>query len=336
MSKTTTDIAIIGAGPAGLFTVFQCGMLGLKCHVFDSLNHIGGQCCALYPEKPIYDIPAFPEIAAGELIDRLEAQAAPFAPHYHLNQQVVGISGEQGDFTLTTAKGLQVRAHSIIIAAGGGAFGPNRPPLANIEDYEGQSVFYAVRNRAQFAGKHIIIAGGGDSAIDWAIALCDQAKSVALIHRREKFRAAEASLTKLHGLIDAGKITLYAPAQLHGLVGENGRLHAVIIDNLAGEQRSLPCDDLLAFFGLTAQLGPIAEWGLALDHHTIQIDPLTAQTSQPGIYAVGDIATYPHKLKLILTGFAECAQAAHHIRNCQNPDHALHFEYSTSKGKPGL
>lgn len=335
MTAISTDVAVIGAGPAGLFAVFQCGMLGLKCHVFDSLNHIGGQCTALYPEKPIYDIPSHPEILAGDLVTALESQAAPFAPGYHLGHQVVGLTGEEGGFVLTTSKGINVRAHAVVIAAGSGSFGPNRPPLPHIEQYEGQSVFYAVRNRAQFAGGHIVIAGGGDSALDWAIALSAHAASVALIHRREKFRAAEASLDKLHALIRAGKITLHAPAQLHGLVGENGQLSSVIIDNLAGELAELRADYLLPFFGLTAQLGPIAEWGLSLDHHTIEVNPLTAETSRAGIYAVGDIASYAHKLKLILTGFAECAQAAHHIKSRIDPAHAQHFEYSTTKGKPG-
>ncbi|HNQ91670.1 MAG TPA: NAD(P)/FAD-dependent oxidoreductase [Alphaproteobacteria bacterium] len=329
-----TDVAIIGAGPAGLFAVFQCGMAGLKAHVIDSLDQIGGQCTALYPEKPIYDIPAEPSILAGELIEQLEAQASPFGPVYHLGQQVVKINGQEGAFTLTTSKNTLIAAKAIIIAGGAGAFGPNRPPLENIETYEGTSIFYAVRNRNGFSGKKIMIAGGGDSAVDWAISLADIAQQIYVVHRRDKFRASAASLEKLHELAATGKVEIITPAQLEKLDGENGILTSITIADLDGNTQSRDVDILLPFFGLATELGPIAEWGLVLDHHQIKTDQGTAQTSVTGIYAVGDMAIYPHKLRLILTGFAEAAQAAHHILTRRNPDKAQHFEYSTTKGIP--
>lgn len=331
-----TDVAIIGAGPTGLFAVFQCGMLGLKCHIIDSLDQIGGQCTALYPEKPIYDIPAEPSITASDLIEQLEAQSAPFSPTTHLGQQVTEISGAEGNFLLRTNKGLSLSAKAIIIAGGAGSFGPNRPPLDNITDFEGHSVFYAVRNRAQFSGKKIIIAGGGDSAIDWANSLAEIAAHITLIHRRDKFRAAESSLTKMSEYKEQGKISVITPAQLHTLHGDNGLLHKITISDMDGNTQDIETDILLPFFGLATDLGPVAKWGLNLDHHQIKTDQSTSSTSTQGIYAIGDIATYPHKLKLILTGFAEAAQAAHHIQHRLNPDKTHHFEYSTTKGLPKI
>ncbi len=329
-----TDVAIIGAGPTGLFAVFQCGMLGLKTHIIDSLEQIGGQCTALYPEKPIFDIPAEPSITAADLIEQLEAQAAPFAPTIHLGHQVTEISGLEGDFTLKTDKNLTLSAKAIIIAGGAGSFGPNRPPIDNIQEFEGHSVFYAIRNRAQFAGKKIVIAGGGDSAIDWANSLAEIAAHITLIHRRDKFRAAQSSLDKLAENKASGKIDIITPAQLHQLHGEGGLLHKITISDLDGKTSEIKADILLPFFGLATDLGPVANWGLGLDHHQIKTEQSTSQTSAQGIYAIGDIATYPHKLKLILTGFAEAAQAAHHIQRRLNPEQAQHFEYSTTKGIP--
>jgi thioredoxin reductase (NADPH) len=328
-----TDVAIIGAGPVGLFATFACGMVGLKCHVIDALDHIGGQCTALYPEKPIYDIPAYPKILGGDLITQLEAQAKPFAPVYHLSQQAVRLSGEVNQWRVTTSNHKTIACKAIIIAAGAGAFGPHKPPLENLEDFEGTSVFYAVRQRDQFRGKKIIIAGGGDSAVDWAISLSDIA-SVTLVHRRDQFRAHTSSLLKLHALIDAGKITLKTPYQLKALEGENGHINHVVLSDLDGHDERVAADILLAFFGLSHDLGPLKEWGLGVTAKYIPIDPATAATSQAGIFAVGDIATYPHKLKLIATGFAEAAQAAHAIRAQIYPDQDFHFEYSTTKGLP--
>ncbi len=330
----TTDVAIIGAGPVGLFAVFECGMVGLSCHVIDSLEGIGGQCTALYPEKPIFDIPAIPEIAAADFIEQLEKQAAPFKPTYHLNQQVNFIERQGSKWKLKTSRGVEITAESIIIAGGAGAFGPNKPPLEGLAAYEGTSVFYMVRHKKDFEGKNIVIAGGGDSAVDWALSLAPMAKSVHLVHRRDKFRAAPESVAKLYHLQEQGKLELVVPYQLHGLQGNDGNLTGVeVIDN-EKNTRVIEADILLPFYGLATSLGPIAEWGLDLGKNQIQVHPTTCQTNIDGIYAIGDIAAYDHKLKLILTGFSEAAFAAHHIYNSLNPDAPLHFEYSTTKGLP--
>jgi thioredoxin reductase (NADPH) len=330
-----TDVAIIGAGPVGLFAVFECGMLKMKCHVVDVLGVQGGQCAALYPEKPIYDIPGQPRIEAAELIDRLVEQAAPFAPVYHLGQRVETLARQpDGRWLVGTSTGTQIDAAAVIVAAGVGAFGPNRPPLAGIEGYENRSVFYMVTRKEALRGKRVVVAGGGDSALDWSILLADIAAKVMVVHRRDKFRGAPDSVAKLHALAEAGKIELVTPYQLHGLEGAGGQLSAVTVATLDGEVRRLDADVLLPFFGLSMNLGPIADWGLALDKNHIAIDQATAATSAPGIFAVGDIATYPHKLKLILTGFAEAASAAHSIHPLAHPGEVLHFEYSTTSGVP--
>ena len=332
-----TDVAIIGAGPVGLFAVFECGMLRLRTHVFDTLDMIGGQCAALYPEKPIYDIPGHAAIDGAGLVDRLAEQIAPFHPVFHLGQQVTGLKPlDGGGFELTGDKGTVLRAKAVILAAGAGAFGPNRPPLDGIEAYEGKSVFYLVRRREELRGRRVVIAGGGDSAVDWAIALADIAAQVKLVHRRPKFRAAPETAARLAELAQAGKIELVVPYQLSGLDGEAGLLDAVEVADLDGGTRRLEADVLLAFFGLSMQLGPIAEWGLDLEFHHVPVDPATMATNIPGLFAIGDLATYPGKLKLILTGFAEAALAAHAAHPLVRPGEALHFEYSTSKGVAGL
>ena len=331
-----TDVAVIGAGPVGLFAVFECGMLDMRCHVFDALDAPGGQCAALYPEKPIYDIPGYPRIDAAMLIDRLFEQAAPFTPTYHFGHPVTGLEREGEGFLITTAGGVRVAARAVVIAAGGGAFGPNRPPLVGIEAFEGRSVFYLVRRREDFRGKRIVIAGGGDSAVDWALSLAELAGRVMVVHRRSKFRAAPQSQARLEALAEAGKIELVIPYQLAGLEGAGGQLSAVVVADLAGNQRRLEADCLLPFFGLATELGPLARWGLAFADNRIAVDPAGCATSRAGIFAIGDIATYPGKLKLILTGFAEAAAAAHAIHPLVHPGEALHFEYSTTKGLPGL
>lgn len=333
-----SDVAIVGAGPVGLFAVFECGMLRMRCQVIDSLDVIGGQCAALYPEKPIYDIPGYPRIDAGELIERLREQAAPFEPGYHLGQSVVGLERRDEGWRLTTSKGQVIQAKAVIIAAGAGAFGPNRPPLADLEHYEGRSVFYAVTQPETLRGRRVVIAGGGDSALDWSILLADVAEKVYVIHRRAKFRGAPESVARLHALAEAGKIELVVPCQLHRLEGDTdtGQLSAVVARDLDGQERRLDADSLLPFFGLSMNLGPIAEWGLALHKGQVAVDPATCETSLPGIFAIGDIADYPRKLKLILTGFAEAASAAHAIHPLVHPDEELHWEYSTTKGVPGF
>lgn len=328
------DVAIIGAGPSGLFAVFECGMLGMSCAVFDSLPEIGGQCTALYPEKPIYDIPAAPEIMAGDLIANLERQASPFHPKYHLGQQVVSLGNESSFWHIKTSKNVQVKARAIIVAAGAGAFGPNRPPLQGIEKYEGTGVQYMVRRKEDLRGKNVVIAGGGDSAIDWAVALAPIAARVSLVHRRDKFRAAPEMVRVVEGLAATGKIDLIVPFQLHEIKGRDNILTHICVKSLDDQKKIIEADVLLAFFGLAAELGPIAEWGLAIDSHHITVDPSTCETSIRGIYAIGDIAAYKNKLKLILTGFNEGALAAHAIRHQLNPDKEFHFEYSTTRGLP--
>ena len=332
-SPIVTDVAVIGAGPVGLFSVFELGMLKIKAVVIDTLPAVGGQCSALYPEKPIYDIPGFPAIDAQDLIKNLEKQAAPFAPQYLLNQQVMECSKTaSGVWQLTTSAGNVVQAKAVIIAAGCGAFGPNRPPLANIEQYESTSVHYMVRAREDFRGAEIVIAGGGDSAVDWAVSLAEVAKKIYVVHRRDKFRAAPDMVDKMQALAKTGKVEMVVPYQLEGLEGNGTQLTAVLVKDMDGNVRSLPAQHLLAFFGLSMELGPIANWGLNLSGSHIAVERGTMQTNAAGIFAIGDIATYEHKLKLILCGFAEAAEAAHAIRNIVYPDVAYHFEYSTSKG----
>lgn len=330
-----TDVVIVGAGPVGLFAVFECGMVRLNCHVVDVLDDVGGQCTALYPEKPIYDIPGFPRVAAAELIVRLRAQAAPFKPVYHLGEQVQALEQQTGGFwRLTTSKGTVIQARAVIVAAGVGAFGPNRPPLPSIEAYEGKSVFYYVTHRENFRGKRIVIAGGGDTAVDWALSLSEVASHVSVIHRRDKFRAAPESEAKLKALAKAGKIDLVVPYQLQGLDGVGGQLTAVTVESLDGGTRKIEADVLLPFFGLSMSLGPIADWSLALERNQIVVDPATSATSKSGIFAVGDVVAYPGKLKLILTGFSEAAIAARSAYALIHPETPLHFEYSTTSGVP--
>jgi thioredoxin reductase (NADPH) len=331
-----TDVAIIGAGPVGLFAVFECGMLKMRCAVIDSLEAIGGQCMALYPEKPIYDIPGHPKIEAAALIEKLAEQAAPFGPLYFLDQQVMSLVREDdGRFRLETSKGAILRVRAVIVAAGVGAFGPNRPPLAGLEGYEGKSVFYLVKNRKDFAGKKIVIAGGGDSAVDWALSLSALAAKVYVVHRRDKFRAAPESVAQMRALAAAGTIELVIPYQLEALHGANGVLKSVEVSDLDSARRVLEADVLLPFFGLAMNLGPIAEWGLDMVKSHIAVDAATCETNLKGVFAIGDIASYAGKLKLILTGFSEAAFAAHAIHPLVHPGEALHFEYSTTKGLPG-
>ena len=336
MNSHQTDILIIGAGPVGLFAIFECGMLGLRCHVVDSLESIGGQCQALYPEKPIYDIPGFPKVSGADLIHQLELQSSPFSPFYHLGQEVISFEKENTIFIVKTSKDTIIRAKTILIAAGGGAFGPNRPPLENIQDYEGKSVFYLVKSRESFRNKRLVIAGGGDSAIDWALSLSELATHIALIHRRDKFRASPESLNQLHQKVEQGKISLITPYQLNAIRGENGYLNEIEVVDLDGKTKNLEADILLPFFGLSMHLGPLGNWGFDLQKNHIIVNPSSMATNIEGIYAIGDIATYSHKLKLILTGFSEAAFAAHAIQHYLYPDKIVHFEYSTTKGIHGL
>lgn len=333
--KYSTDVVIIGAGPSSLFAVFECGMLKLKCHVTDSLEQIGGQCTALYPEKPIYDIPGYPHILAGQLIEKLEEQAKPFDPVYHLNQHVTNLRQlENGRLEITTSTGTVINAVAVIIASGAGAFGPNRPPLDDLQQYEGKSVFYMIKRRDDFANKTLMIAGGGDSAVDWAISLAAVAKQIYFVHRRDKFRAAPDSVDKLRALVKVGKITLMIPYQLHRLEGSNGHLKAVELADLDGNKKRVETEVLLPFFGIVPHLGAFATWGVTVENHTIPVDPSTQQTNLPGVFAIGDSAGYKNKLKLILAGFSEAATAAHAIHPLAFPGQELHFVYSTTQGVP--
>jgi thioredoxin reductase (NADPH) len=330
-----TDVAIVGAGPVGLFAAFECGMLKLSSVLVDALAEVGGQCAALYPEKPIYDIPAYPMIEAGELIVQLERQIAPFRPGRLLGRRVERLEGSSGRFELVTDRADRVRAKAVVLAAGAGAFGPNRPPLDGLPAYEaGGAVQYYVRRREDMRDKHVVIAGGGDSAVDWALALRDIAARVHVVHRRAKFRAAPESAAQLDAAVRRGELELVIPYQLHALHGTGGRLEAVEVADLDGVTKRLPADVLLPFFGLSMDLGPIAGWGLELERHHVAVTPATCETSVPGIFAIGDVASYPGKLKLILQGFSEAAMAAHAIYPIAYPDVALHFEYSTTKGIP--
>ncbi len=328
-----TDVAIIGAGPVGLFAAFECGMLKLNAVLIDALTEVGGQLTALYPEKPIYDIPGHKAIAAGKLIADLEEQIAPFAVPRLLGRRVISLTGQAGAFVLGTESGDEIRARAVIVAAGAGAFGPNRPPLEGIEAFEATgSVQYYVKRREDFRGKRVVIAGGGDSAVDWALSLKDIAASVAVVHRRPKFRAAPETASQLDAAAKAGEIELVIPYQLHGLRGENGKLEAVEVADLEGNAKPLPADVLLPFFGLSTDLGPLAEWGLGIEQHRVTIDHATCQTSVPGVFAIGDVANYSGKLKLILQGFSEAAMAAHALFELARPGQTLHFEHSTTRG----
>jgi len=330
------DVAIIGAGPTALFAAFECGMLKLSCVLIDALDSVGGQCAALYPEKPIYDIPAHPAIEGAALVEKLEAQIAPFDVPRFLGQRVEVLEGTAGAFFLKTSTGTAIRAKTVIIAAGAGAFGPNRPPLEGLEAYEATgAVQYYVKRRADFTGQRIVVAGGGDSALDWALSLSDIADHVYLLHRRERFRGAPDTLSRIEEQVKAGRIEKVVPYQLAGLHGAEGRLTAVEVATLDGETRRLEADTLLPFYGLSTELGPIATWNITTHRTQIPVTPSTLATSLPGVFAIGDVASYPGKLKLILQGFSEAAMAAHAIYPIVHPEKPLHFEHSTSLGAPG-
>jgi thioredoxin reductase (NADPH) len=327
--KIQTDVIIIGAGPVGLFAVFELGLLDMKCHLIDILDKPGGQCAELYPEKPIYDIPALPIVTGQELTDRLMEQIKPFDPVIHLNQMAEKVEKQaNGSWLLTTDTGLQLEAPVIVIAAGGGSFVPKKPPLLGLEDFENKSVFFSVRQRDKFKDKRILIAGGGDSALDWTIDLQPLASSMALVHRRDDFRAAPDSVNKMRALVAGDKMNLHI-GQLAQLNGSNGRLESVTVKTKEGTH-DVECDTLLAFYGLTMKLGPLSDWGLDLESNLIPVDTEKFETSKDGIFAIGDINTYPGKLKLILSGFHEAALMAHAASRYVNPDKVVRFQYTTS------
>ena len=332
MKNHSYDVAIIGAGVAGLFAAFECGMTNLSCCLTDSLPHVGGQCSALYPTKPIYDVAGHQSITGQQLVNNVLKQAELARPHYFLSQQVTAMIelSDTGCFQLTTSSDNIIIARAIIIAAGNGCFAPNRPPLEDLAKYEEQEqVAYSVVNPNIYKDANIAIAGGGDSAIDWAVELAPIANKIYLIHRRDKFRAAKNMIARARA---ADNVEFVTPYQLHSLQGDGeGNLAKVSLKTLSGETRELACDFLLPFFGLATDLGVISQWGLAMDSRHIEVDPTTGQTSQARIYAIGDVSTYLHKRKLLSVIFGEATHAVYHLYDAINPDKPLHFEYSTSK-----
>ena len=325
-----TDVVIIGAGPVGLFAVFELGLLGIKAHVVDILDKPGGQCAELYPEKPILDIPAIKSISGEQLTVQLLDQIEPFGAQFHLNEMAVSVEKtDAGKWEIKTDLGTILTAPVICIAAGGGSFQPKKPPIPGVDEFEGQSVFYAVRQRDMFRDKNIIIAGGGDSALDWTLNLEPIAKKVTLVHRREEFRAAPDSVDKMHALQAAGKIDFHV-AQIKGLKGANGQIEAVRVESKSDGEYDLPCENLLAFYGLTMKLGPIAEFGLNLNENRVEVDTEKFETSVPGIFCIGDMSSYPGKLKLILSGFHEAALMSHGAFHYVFPDKKLKFQHTTS------
>ena len=331
-----TDILIIGAGPTGLFSVFEAGLLRLKCHLIDSLPIPGGQCAELYPKKPIYDIPSHPEILAGDLIKKLEQQIAPFKPGYTLGESAISIEKtEDKHFIVTTDKGTQHRAPVIAIAGGLGTFEPRKPPIKNIDKYEGKGVSYIIKDPEYYRNKKVVIAGGGDSALDWTIFLESISSSVTLIHRRNEFRGALDSVDKVQELKNEGRINLITEAEVIGLNGSN-KLESI---NITQKETSsnLECDYFIPLFGLTPKLGPIANWGLEIEKNAIKVDnTLDYQTNIPGIYAIGDVNTYPGKLKLILCGFHEATLMCQSAFKRIHPEKRNVLKYTTVTGISGF
>ena len=325
-----TDVLIIGAGPCGLFAVFELGLLDMKVHLVDILDKLGGQCAELYPEKPIYDIPGIPMVTGQGLTDALMEQIKPFSPTFHLNEMVETIE-KIGDplFRVTTDAGQVFETKVVVISAGGGSFQPKRPPVPGIEAYEGTSVFYAVRKMEQFRGKDLLIVGGGDSALDWVLNLQPIARRVTLLHRRDDFRAAPHSVDQMRALVAAGKMDLKL-GQVTGLEGENGVLSGALVKGNDNEIFKVECNTMLPFFGLTMKLGPVANWGVKLENNLVPVDTEAFETSVPGIFAIGDINTYPGKLKLILSGFHEGALMAQKASRYVFPDKRVVFQYTTS------
>jgi thioredoxin reductase (NADPH) len=316
----------------GLFAVFELGLLDLKCHLVDILDRPGGQCAELYPEKPIYDIPAYPSISAQGLVDRLMEQIAPFEPAFHFGQMVSALTRRpDGRFLVETDAGTHFVTKVVVIAAGGGSFQPKRPPIAGIEAFEGESVFYAVRRMDAFAGHRLAIVGGGDSALDWTLNLHPIAERITLIHRRDQFRAAPDSVNKMRDLVEAGEMDLVI-GQVTGLHGADGALGTVTVKTAEGE-REVAATRMLPFFGLTMKLGPVADWGLNLHENLVAVDTEKFETSEPGIFAIGDINWYPGKLKLILSGFHEAALMAQAAKRIVSPDERIVFQYTTSSTK---
>jgi len=325
-----TDVVIVGAGPVGLFAVFELGLLDLKTHLVDILDKPGGQCAELYPEKPIYDIPGWPTITGQGLVDKLMEQIKPFGPAFHLSEMVESLTRlEDGRFRMTTDAGTVLVAKVVVVAAGGGSFQPKRPPVPGIEAYEGSSVFYSVRKIEAFRDEDVLIVGGGDSALDWTLNLQPVAKSLTLVHRRDAFRAAPDSVNKMRALVAEGKMN-FRLGQVSALSGADGKLSGATIKADDGTLTPVPVTRMLPFFGLTMKLGPLADWGINLHENLITVDTERFETSEPGIFAIGDINTYPGKLKLILSGFHEAALMSQAAARIVHPEKRVVFQYTTS------
>ena len=325
-----TDVIIVGAGPVGLFAVFELGLLDIKAALVDILDKPGGQCAELYPEKPIYDIPGYPIITGEGLVEKLMEQIKPFHPSFHLGQMIETLARDpDGRFRMTTDAGTTFLGKVVLVAAGGGSFQPKRPPVPGIEAYEGTSVYYAVRRMEDFRGHDVLVVGGGDSALDWTLNLQPLAKSLTLLHRRDEFRAAPDSVNKMRALVAAGKVKL-ALGQVSGLKGGAGQVTHAVVKDKDGAESEVVTSRILPFFGLTMKLGPVANWGINLEENLIPVDTEKFETSEKGIFAVGDIATYPGKVKLILCGFHEAALMAQAAVHIVFPEKKIVFQYPTS------
>ncbi|MEQ8733857.1 MAG: NAD(P)/FAD-dependent oxidoreductase [Rhodospirillaceae bacterium] len=329
--KLNTDVIIIGAGPVGLFAVFELGLLGLKSVVIDILDRPGGQCAELYPEKPILDIPSRLHITGQDLTDDLLKQIEPFEPAMYFNQMADSLTKlDTGHWRMTTDMGLDIEAPVVCIAGGGGSFTPKKPKIEGIAPFENKSLFYAVRKMEQFKGKNLLIAGGGDSALDWVLALSDEVESLHLVHRRADFRAVQDTVDKMRALEAAGKVIVHV-ADVQSLNGTEGQIESITLTGKeTGENYDVSCDTMLAFYGLTMKLGPIADWGINMAANRIAVDTEKFETSEPGIFCIGDMCSYPGKLKLILSGFHEAALMAHGSFHYARPDQKLKFEHTTS------
>lgn len=330
-APVTTEVVIIGAGPCGLFQVFELGLLGMKAHVVDSLKTPGGQCTELYPDKPIYDIPALPVCGAQELVDRLLQQGKPFDPQFHLGEEVTEVQRREDGrrFKVVTSAGTEFDAGAVIIAGGVGSFQPRRLMVDGLDAFEGTQVHYRVRNATQYHGQHLVICGGGDSALDWTLDFAGKAASVTLVHRRNEFRAAPASVARMHELAAAGQVR-FLEGTVQSFQQAGGKLTGVEVKAKDGTVTPVQADQVFAFFGLHPKLGPIAEWGLALEKKALNVDTEKFQTSEPGIFAVGDINTYPGKKKLILSGFHEAALAAFAAQSWLYPEKKQFLQYTTT------
>lgn len=327
----STDVVIVGAGPCGLFQVFELGLLGLKVEIVDSIVKAGGQCTELYPDKPIYDIPAIPVCTGDELTKNLLQQIEPFHCGMHLGEEVTVVQRQADDsFQVETTAGTRFSCKAIVIAAGVGSFQPRQLRVPDAESYADISLHYRVKNPGQFTDKNLLVLGGGDSALDWVLELNDRARSMTLVHRRDEYRAAPASVEKMRALQSAGKLTVIENAKAVSIAGANGQMTSVLVQNKDNESFNVAADHALVFFGLAPKLGPVAEWGLDINRKTINVDTEKFETSEPGIYAVGDINYYPGKKKLILCGFHEAALAAFAIKQRLEPDKKVHVQYTTT------